>query len=241
MLHVRPRLIAVVALIGGLTAAITAAPPAARQINVTTTIADVGGGFPLRIQSDRQGAYVTKSVGKTVQVKSVIDTFFDGSDWSLTTYYVAKGSYVASDRRVTFDLSDQLTVGAFPTPALGNGQMTAHLIVKCSNVNAALAAIPLGATVKCPGSARFRAPDGQWYRLSFSAENYPAVDPYAVTCTAADGQGCKVWTITPGGTTVTGNDPNPKGLNRLLLINANGDILAEGGDYYTSFSITVAR
>ena len=63
-----------------------------------------------------------------------------------------------------------------------------------------------------------------------------------VTCEASDATGCKVWTISSGGTHLTGDDPNPKSLNRLLLINANGDILDDqGGNYYLSFSITVAR
>ena len=62
-----------------------------------------------------------------------------------------------------------------------------------------------------------------------------------MTCTAADTTGCKVWTISPSGTAVTGTDPNPKGLNKLLLIDSAGTVLAEGGDYYSSFSITVAR
>ena len=60
--------VAVVALVTALTAALTAAPPLPAQLNVTTTIADVAGDFPLRLQSDRQGAYVTKSVGKNVKV-----------------------------------------------------------------------------------------------------------------------------------------------------------------------------
>jgi hypothetical protein len=57
----------------------------------------------------------------------------------------------------------------------------------------------------------------------------------------ADATGCKVWTVTPSGTTTTGTDPNPKNYTKLLHINETGDILAEGGDYYLSFSITFAR
>jgi hypothetical protein len=234
--------IAAFGMVTALTAMVTAAPPAPRQVNVITTIADAAEGFPLRIQSDRQGAYVTKTVNKTVQVKSVIDSFLSGgSDWSLTTYYLSKSNYVASSRTVFFDLSEQITSGAFTTPYLGNGQVTSHLIVKCSNVNRDFLAIPLGTTVSCPGSARFRAPDGGWYRFSFSEVNYPEVDQYAVTCTAADQSGCKVWTVQPDGVALSGDDPNPKSLNRLLLINSNGDILDEGGTYYLSFSMTIAR
>ena len=232
---------AVVGLVTVLTAMVTAARPTP-QLNVTTTIADAAGGFPLRIQSDRQGAYVTKAVGKTVQVKSVIDSFLSGgSDWSLTTYYLSKSNYLASNRTVFFDLSEQVSSGAFATPNLANGQVTSHLIVKCSNVNVDFVRMSLGTTASCPGSTRFRAPDGQWYRFSFSQANYPEVNQFAVTCTAADQGGCKVWTIQPGGAALSGDDANPKSLNRLLLINSNGDILDEGGTYYLSFSMTIAR
>jgi hypothetical protein len=154
---------------------------------------------------------------------------------------LSKGSYVASNRKVFVDLSEQLTMGGFATPALGDGQLTAHLIAKCSQVNVDLVGMSLGSTALCPGSARFLAPDGNWYRLSFNPDNYSEVNPFAVACTASDRSGCKVWTITPSSPVVTGNDPNRKSLNRLLLINANGEILDEGGGYYTSFSITVAR
>jgi hypothetical protein len=40
---------------------------------------------------------------------------------------------------------------------------------------------------------------------------------------------------------MTAGDPNPKSLSKLLLITDQGEILAEGGNYYLSFSITVAR
>ena len=242
MPNVRSFLATVIAgMVAVFTAMPTAAPPTTRQINVTTTIADFAGGFPLRIQSDRQGAYVTKTVAKTVQVKSVIDTFLDGSDWSLTTYYLSKSNYVASNRTVFVDLREQVSMGAFATPNLGNGDVTSHLIVKCSNVNVHFVRMAVGATAVCPGSVRFLAPDANWYRLAFGQANYPEVDQFAVTCTAVDSGGCKVWTIESGGSAVTGDDPNRKSLNRLLLINSNGDVLEEGGTYYVSFSINVAR
>lgn len=229
---------------------IAARAPRPSQYLVTTTIADVGGSHELRVQSDRKGAYATKTVNRVTQVRSAIDMFVDGSDWSLTTYYTAKGGYAASDRTVFFDLREQFAAGGFATPQMGTdggglpveyGPVTSHLIVKCSNAGLDMLKIPVGVTAVCPGSLRFRAPSGQWYRFSFQPANYPEVEPFHVTCTAADPTGCKVWSIAPSGTAVTGDDPNPKGLNKLLLIDSGGTVLAEGGDYLMSFSITVAR
>lgn len=229
---------------------IAAPAPRPSQYLVTTTIADVGGSHGLRVQSDRQGAYVTKTVNKATQVRSAIDVFQTGSDWSLTTYYTAKGGYSVSDRTVFFDLREQVAAGGFSTPQLGTdsagapaeyGQVTSHLIVKCSNANLDMLQIPVGSTAVCPGSLRFRAASGQWYRFSFQPDNYLEVEPFQVTCTAADTTGCKVWTIAPSGNAVTGDDPNPKGVNKLLNIDSGGTVLAEGGNYLMSFSITVAR
>ena len=78
--------------------------------------------------------------------------------------------------------------------------------------------MPNGAAALCPGSFRFRSPNGQWYRFSFQPENYPDVDRFKVTCVAVDDTGCKVGTISPSGTVMTADDPNPKSLNKLLLI-----------------------
>ena len=53
---------------------------------------------------------------------------------------------------------------------------------------------------------------------------------------------CAVWTIRPASTLVTGTDPNPKSLNTLLLIDDfSKEVVANFGDYYLSFAITVAR
>lgn len=237
-------------MVGGLSL-VAARAPRPSQYLVTTTIADVGGSHALSVQSDRKGAYVTKTVNRVTQVRSAIDMFLDGSDWSLTTYsYAAKGGYTASDRAVFFDLRERLVPGGFDTPQMGTdgrglpveyGQVTSHLIVKCSNAGLDMLKIPVGGTAVCPGSLRFRAPSGQWYRFSFQPENYAGVDPFSVTCSAADATGCKVWSITPSGTTLTGSDPNAKGVNKLLLIDGGGTVLAVGGDYLMSFSITVAR
>jgi hypothetical protein len=210
-------------------------PPS--DIPVTVTLADVGdGGYPLRVQSDDLGAYVHSKTGT-----AIITFNRAGSDWQITTYYLSKSKYVPSNRTVLFDLSEQVTAGNFPTPIESPTYMPAHLIAKCSQVNVDMLQIPVGQSAFCPGAFRFWAPNGNWYRLSFQPENYPQVDPMRVTCQSSDPAGCKVWTITPGNTVLTGDDPNPKSLHKLLWIDGGGTILDEGGDYYLSFSITVAR
>lgn len=219
-------------------------------IQVTSSIADLGAtGYPLLVQSDRKGTYVTQVVKRTKQVESILIQGRYGTDWSLTTYYVERGAYQASARTVFFDLGELVTEGGFVTPVLGTeaglpvarGQVTAHLITKCSVANIDMLKIAPGATVSCPGSLRFRSPDGEWYRLSFQPDNYPQVDRFGVTCTRGDDTGCREWTIATGATTVTGSDPNVKSLNTLLLIDDGGTILAQGGDYRLSFGITVTR
>jgi hypothetical protein len=226
------------------------AAPRSTEIPVTTMIADIAAGWPLRIQSDRQGPYLTSTAKRTGQIKSVLLSNPAGHDWSLTTYYSSKGGFADSNRTVFFDLREQVSAGSFPTPPLGTdtygapvefGWVTAHLIVKCSQVTVDMIEMPNGAVALCPGSFRFRSPDDQWYRFSFQPENYADVDRFKVTCVAADSTGCTVWTISPSGTVMTAGDPNPKSLNKLLLISDQGEILAEGGNYYLSFSITVAR
>jgi hypothetical protein len=243
----RLKLLTILVAAGSLSVTTDAAPPSA--IQVTTTIADFGASYPLRIQSDRQGAYVTKIVKNVTQVESVLWSTSAGTDFTLTTYYSSKGSYAASNRSVFFDLTEEAVSRGFVTPAIGTdssgmpvpyGQATAHLITKCSMVNVDMLSMPQGSVALCPGTFRFQAPNGQWYRLAFQPENVAQVDRMNVTCTRYD-RGCRTWTVTPGTTTVTGTDPNPKSLNTLLRIDAGGTVLEEGSDYRLSFSITVAR
>jgi len=215
---------------------LSAAGPPTTTIPVTVTLADTQGFYPLRVQSDTQGAYID-----TATVGSVITTDKAGSDWQLTTYYRSKGRYAPSSRTVLFDLSEQAAPGVFPTPISGRTYMSAHLIAKCSLAGVNMLKLVTGQSALCPGSFRFWAPNGQWYRLSFQPDNYPHVDRLKITCQSVDATGCKVWTVSHGGTRLTGDDPNPKSLNKLLRIDEGGIILEEGGDYYLSFSITIAR
>ena len=238
-----------------LAAGLLSAPAAYAQgklppdIRVTMTIADIAGEHPLRVGSDFQGAYVTKIVNKVKQVESVLMATPNGYDFMLTTYYTAKGNYVASNRTVFVDLREQVRQGTIATPSLGTdggqlvpyGQVTSHVAVKCSRVNVDVTRMAEGATVECPGSLRFRAPNNSWYRLSFQPDNYATVDRLNVTCTSADATGCRVWTITPAGAALTGLDPNPKNLTTLLLIDGAGTVMGVGGDFLVSLSMTVAR
>ena len=92
----------------------------------------------------------------------------------------------------------------------------------------------LALEVECPGSLRFWAPDGQWYRFSFQPENFSNSDYWKVTCTATRSQGCTTWTITPNGTDGTS-------VNTLLRIDKDGNILDVGGDYGLTYSFLVER
>lgn len=204
---------------------------AARDTPVTTTIADASSGLPLRVQSDRKGSYVN-----TKQVQSVIQG--QTGDWSLTTYSGAQ--FTPSTRTVFFDLTEP--VDPTTTAPFMAGYLQSHLIAKCHMVNQDLRKLPVGGTTQCPGSFRFQAPDGLWYRLSFQPANFPEVNYMQVTCNAADASGCKLWVISPSGTALTGTDPNPKNVNRLVQIDPKSEaIIGDVGDFYISFSITVAR
>jgi hypothetical protein len=200
---------------------------------VRTTIADALNSYPLRIASDSKGTYAPGKV-----LSSTIDTL---GDWSLTTYATAATKITASDRTVFFDLTEPASPDN-PIPPITAAYLQAHLIAKCHLVDVHFLNIPAGMTVQCPGTFRFLAPNGNWYRFSFQPENFPEVDRLSVTCEAADSGGCKLWTIASSGTTRTGTDPNPKSLNRLVQIDSGGNtILADLGNYYLSFSLTVAR
>lgn len=220
------------------------------DIPVTTTIADVANGWYLHVRSDRQGAYVRKMVNKVKQVESALVATPHGYDFMLTTYYSSKGSLVDSSRTVFFDLSEQTAAGSFNTPALGTGAAgeplpyglaTAHIAVKCSQSGINMVKLAEGQSAVCTGSFRFRARDNNWYRLAFNPENVPGVDPINVTCEIADNSGCKVWTLAPTGWTLTGDNPNVSNRSTLLRIDSSGTVLAVGGNYNISFSITIAR
>jgi hypothetical protein len=198
---------------------------------VTTTIADSQNGNPFRVESDLKGSYVNTKL---------IQSLIQGSpgDWILTTY---GPNSAPSNRTVFFDLTEPVS-SSNPVPPFETAYVQSHLIAKCHLVNVGFLQIPAGTTVQCPGSFRFQAPNGLWYRLGFQPNNYPGVNPMNVTCNTADAGGCKLWTITPSGTTLTGTDPNPKNINKLLQIDPKTDAaIADLGDYYISFSITVAR
>jgi len=212
-------------------AAHLAAAPTPRDVPVITTIADSLGGYQPRIESDLKGPYVNTS-----QVQSVVQGI---GDWTLTTYYGRNAT--ASSRSVFFDLTEPVDT-TNPPPPMTAGYVQAHLIAKCHLVNVGFLQIPAGTTVQCPGAFRFQAPNGLWYRLSFQPDNFPHVERMNVTCTSADSAGCKTWTIKPSGTTLTGTDPNPKNRNKLVQIDSRNDtVIADLGDYYISFSISVSR
>jgi hypothetical protein len=222
----------------GFTAAIAAASiggsAKTTSMAVTTTIANAQNGHSLRVGSDGQGGYVN-----TKQIESVVEHQTGGSDWLMSTYgAVYRGP---TNRTVLFDLTEPVSTGN-PPPPISVALAQAFLATKCSDVNIDLLAISSGSTVQCPGAFHFQGPNGSWYRLSFRPEIYPEVNDMNVSCTAADTSGCKTWSITPNGNYLTGTDPNPKGINKLLQYNPSTDaVIADLGDYYISFSIAVAR
>ena len=223
----------------GLTAALStlvSTSGLARTTNtpVTTVIAEAQSGSGLRVESDRQGPYIN-----TRQIESVVQRRSTGSDWLMSTY----GSVyrTPSNRNVLFDLTEPVSP-TNPAPPISVALVQAFLAAKCSDANIDMLAIPTGITVQCPGAFHFQGPTGNWYRLSFRPEIYPEVNHINVTCATSDASGCKTWNLTPSGAYLTGTDPNPKGVNKLLRYDPSTDaVIADLGDYYISFSITVAR
>jgi hypothetical protein len=196
---------------------------------VTATIANTQNGYLLRVESDSQGNYVTTKL---------TSSSISGGDWILDT---SSNPARTSMRTVFFDLTEPVSP-TNPPPPFQTAYVQSHLLSACSKVNLSFLQIPAGTTVQCPGAFRFLAPNGLTYRLGFQPNNYPEVNPMNVTCNAADSGGCKLWTIWPSGTTVTATDPLPKNRNKLLQIDPGSDVvLADLGDYYISFLITLAR
>lgn len=214
--------------------------PAPADLLVKTTIYNTAGTTALRVQSDgaTQAVYETTVVGKTTTVTSKIFSFSGtvGQDFFLTSYYTSKNAYAASGRTARIDLGDPVGTPLF-TPDLGDGQVPVQIGVKCrlatpSAVN--MLGMTVNQSVECPGSLRFWARDGQWYRFSFQPENFSTSDQWLVTCTAAGSSGCTRWAITPSGADGTS-------VNTLLRIDSSGNILEVGSDYRLTFSITVTR
>jgi hypothetical protein len=238
-------------LVAGLSSIDLAVAQKRSEIPLTISIADVGAtGSPFLVRSDQKGSYVTRTANRSTQVEAVLLANDRGQDWALTTYYTSKGSYAASDRRVFFDLREQVASGAFATPVIGYdagtaveyGLATAHLIGKCSIVDVDMLKMTVGTEALCPGTFRFRALDGQWYRLSFQPENFEQVDRMRVSCERADTTGCREWLVVPGNGRLTANDPNPKSLHTLVNIDGSGaQVLGQGGDYLLSFAIRLTR
>jgi hypothetical protein len=130
-----------------------------------------------------------------------------GTDWLMSTYGAV---YKApTNRTVLIDLTEPVSP-TNPTPPISVAQVQAFLAAKCSDVNIDMSAIPFGGTLQCPGAFHFQGPRNNWYRLSFRPEIYPEVNDINVTCNQTDSQGCKLWTISPNGTYLTGTDPHPK-------------------------------
>ena len=230
--------LASVVITGGLV--VQAAGKPAPDIPIAITLADNIQGYPLRIASDGQGAYVN-----TTQVSSMLQVLAGGTDVMLYTYYTKRGGYAPSNRGFRIDLSEQDTSGDFAAPVLAP-TVPVHLKVHCSGEGVDMLRIGLGQSVTCPGGLRFwqlTSPSaGNWYRLSFQPDNYPEVDRFAVRCAAADGTGCRRWDISPAGGRITLADPLPKNYTRLLQIDESGsNVLAEGGTYFVSFAMTVSR
>jgi hypothetical protein len=209
-----------------------AAAKASGDTPVTTTIADSLNAFPLRVESDHLGPYTNTS-----PTQSLIQGI---GDWEMTTYTV-KNTVVPGNRAVFFDLTEPVAAGN-PAPPIQTATVQAHLIAKCHVVGINVLNIAQGTTVSCPGDFRFDLSNGTAYRLSYAPNNFPEVNYMDITCLAADSTGCRQWTIATDGKTLTGSDPNPKGVQKLLQINPSTDaILADMGDYYISFSISLAR
>ena len=225
----------VVVLATGLVVAAPASKPT--HTPVTVTIADTQNGYPLRVGSDTQGAYV--EIRRTTT--SAIERYSTGTDWMLNTYYIG-AQQTPSNRSVFFDLREPASL-TNPAPPFATGYAQAHLIAKCRLINVDLFALALGAHADCPGSFRFQAAGtGLWYRLSFNPSNFPEVNRLRVRCTASDDGGCKMWTIAPSGASLTGSDPNVKNVTRLLQVeDYTEEYVADLGNYYVSFLFTVVR
>jgi hypothetical protein len=212
----------------------TAAKPAG-DTAVTATIADSLNGFPLRVKSDGAGVYTN-----TTTTRSLIQG--NTGDWELTTYTRDKrGNLIAGPRAVFFDLTEPVAPGN-PPPPFQTSTLQAHLIAKCSVVGVNVLTIAAGTTASCPGDFRFDLSNTLAYRLSYAPNNFAEVNYMDITCLAADSKGCKQWTIATDGHALTGSDPNRKGVQKLLQIDPQTTgIIADLGDYYISFFISLAR
>ena len=245
-------LVAAVALGLASLSAISAAPKNG-PILVKTHVADSIDGYPLRVQGDgilvqQDGSlYETTTIRKVQTIYSAIDRFLTGTGWSLTLYAYDR-NWTPSGRTVFFDLSEPAVAQPqFPDYPNSNlpqppeaGYYPAHMIAKCNVVNVDMLTLTIGGSVQCPGSFRFQATDGAWYRLAFNPSNYPQVNPLQVTCLTTANNACSSWSLTPSGGAST-TDPLPKNVTKLLRINTNEEVLADLGDYYVSFNITVKR
>jgi len=237
------RNVCVIAIVVGMAGALSVSTGAKAgpgpDVQVRTTIYNSDGIGALRVQNDGKGVYQTTTVGGKTTVTSTIFSFTNtvGQDFFLTTYYPSKGSFASSARTVRIDMSQQLSDGAFFTPTLNTDGAPVQMGVKCRLATpnpVSLVGMALNQAVECPGSLRFWAPGGEWYRFSFQPENFSTSDRWKVTCIAAGTSGCTKWTIARSGT-------DGSSRNTLLHIDDQGTILEVGGDYALTYSFLLER
>jgi hypothetical protein len=201
----------------------------------TVTFSDSENGYPLLVQSDGNGAYV-----QTREITNYLVQSSTGeSTWQLTLYSGPR--FTPSNRTLFFSLTEPVS-SSNPPPPFVQANATAHVIAKCWEINVNLLALPVAGVTECPGTMRFQAPNGKWYRLAFQPNNYPEVDQIKLQCLSFDSLGCKSWQATPGGTALTGSDPNYKGVQKLVEIDPSTTAaIADLGDYYVSFRFVISR
>jgi hypothetical protein len=228
-----------VAMIVGSTVTLAAvAPP--RDVVVTSMILDYAADIAprLEVQSDGQGNYVN--------AKTLVSIIQAIGDWELDARN-PKGATRTIHLDFTRPVPGSAPGGADPA-GLPSGSYKFRIIAKCTLYGNSLLAFAPGVTKPCPLHVGFET-NGVRYALQmdpYTAPNgpFPETNYANVTCIfpTTGTAPCTQWKFTPSGTYLApDNSVRYQNVAKLLQYDAGGNIEADRGDFYVSFSMIVAK
>jgi hypothetical protein len=225
---------AVVALtVAGSISSLTAAGPSPKEVPVTSVVkdTDVSVAPALTILSDAGGEYINS--------KTLTSLIQPVGDWVLDAINPAKAT-----RRIFVDFS-QPVLGSGPNggdpigPPMGTYPFRA--LALCANYGNTLPSFIAGQVGTCGlrigldvGTRHFvivMHPNGT------IQGNFAETQAATVTCTSTGSGPCSEWRFTSTG---TASAPG-RNVSRLLELDSRNNVIADHGDFYMSFSITITK
>jgi len=224
----------IVLTVGGSIASLSAAPP--KEVPVTSIVDD--GAGDLTIRSDAGGSYLNS--------KTLTSLIQPVGDWVLDAINPAKAT-----RRIFVDFS-QPVPGSGPNgsdpvgpPA---GTYAFRFLAQCASYGNTLPSFTAGQVGTCP--LRIAVEVGtRHYAIVMNPTApiqgpFPETNPATVTCVypSTGSAPCSQWRFTPSATYIAPDlSVKYRNVSRLLELDSRGNVIADHGDFYMSFSILISK